>query len=935
MTSLTNLDLVDPTVFESHSNCAEKFRESFGIEGVAKKVNEEFELDFTTITNPIDWIRIGSFKKNSCFPTNLCVSVTSDEAILGYLDERKNIFLSNRSSPIEQPQQQIDKFEIMNKDFLFTVCGLKFALINLSTLTNITTHSLPSENESRQSIVCIEKMDNNANFFRYIVATNDGAIYFITILFGQQGVEINHQLVIASNLATLGKPVLVKKFLDYIAILWEKSMLILQENNATKKPKICIKISDIVAVVGESFIAWFAGGLLVKLRLNNFLILEKFSENFFEQKHCFVRTSEGPVISIDSLYMTTDRVGLIESRSTNTCSLYAFELEPNLNGWILKIFPKLRHEVPDKSILVGDGNKHIYCVSSISGDIHEIKLSGWNEVVNSLVYSEKFFEAIVVMEAIRRKVVYSDTITGSVVEKIINAGNMGKINSNIFLNFMYFQKLFDYEIDERLLDELIGMIVNCDGNHHLDPSLIPSSLFQKIMAKLAKEKCALIDPLIVRTIFFSHNHPRDDVPSFPIDLNNAIRIATIQDLQLSVIMIHVYLLQDFIFPVKYLLDSSSIDELLFYLFSILNGLLYPFWQGKESMYDVAFARAQLRNYLINEGGMVNIWKKISSVETAEKLLNSVLFESEFEQSCVGQTYEEQLDMFRLKSAVITNTVEKYLSGRRNFLQNFLSLKNNFNHPKLFVELFNKIGLPDTHDTAQVEKTLDLLLSAPSMSVGILVKLIDDNFVDPMGLEQLVHHLVDKKRVGVALLILESRRDVFEIVELLTKVEFDREIVDVFKGITERSGELFEMDQLVHLWAKAIASGTVADLDPSDIWLSKVDTFKLVQAIEDVHVMNRLAKGLSEKRDLLNLCSVVYGIDVGTQFNQLVRRKDRCKGFQSMATICHVCLDPLLAKRETSKRICFFTCGHLAHEDCCDIPQKQTETKVLIKCPACV
>jgi hypothetical protein len=232
-------------------------------------------------------------------------------------------------------------------------------------------------------------------------------------------------------------------------------------------------------------------------------------------------------------------------------------------------------------------------------------------------------------------------------------------------------------------------------------------------------------------------------------------------------------------------------------------------------------------------------------------------------------------------------------------------------------------------------TLDMLLSATSLDSVVLVKLIDENFVESLGLKEMVKLLVEKNRLDIALVLLESRRGFLEICRLVKEYGFTRDIVKVLQGITERSGELFETEDLVSLWASAITSGFVGDLDVTDKWMTKVDLFKLVQSVEDVHVMKQLTTSLVQKRELLKQCSVLYGIDVGNQFNQLVRKKDRAKGFQCMATICHVCLDPLLSKRTGGKRICFFTCGHLTHEDCCDVPPLRDNIKTLIKCPACV
>ena len=285
------------------------------------------------------------------------------------------------------------------------------------------------------------------------------------------------------------------------------------------------------------------------------------------------------------------------------------------------------------------------------------------------------------------------------------------------------------------------------------------------------------------------------------------------------------------------------------------------------------------------------------------------------------------------NALFSNNLDKYLSKRKNILEYFLKSANL--NSKFFVAVFNQVGLPDIHDRSHVEKTLDLLLAAQTLDRQILVKLIDEKFVEPLGLSLLVEKLTEKNRIDLALMILENRRDFTRVCELIQGTDLNRELVSVFQGITERSGELFDPNTLVQVWARIISSGFAGDIDPSDKWLAKVNNLELLQYIEDLHVMNSLTKGLVQRHQLLSQCSLLYGIDVGTKFNELVRRKDRAKGFQLMASICHVCLDPLLSKRNGGKRICSFTCGHIAHEDCCEIPEFREGAKLVIRCPACV
>jgi hypothetical protein len=253
--------------------------------------------------------------------------------------------------------------------------------------------------------------------------------------------------------------------------------------------------------------------------------------------------------------------------------------------------------------------------------------------------------------------------------------------------------------------------------------------------------------------------------------------------------------------------------------------------------------------------------------------------------------------------------------------------------KIFLKIFDQIDLSPGPEN---EIVIESVLKTDGLPIDVLVPLFEKKFVQTIGLTPVIDILKSKGRIDVLVLVLEKRGAIDWIVEVMRESSLSLNLVNAFRQITKNSGILFSCQCLAEIWVRIFNSQHGHDVlspDQDLSWINKIDVLYVAKNCTNMSIVKILVSHLRERQEILTRSLSISAVDVGTEFNDLIRKKDKGKGISSTATICHVCLDPLLGKR-TSKKICFFSCGHLAHYSCCEFLKSTEDEKRSVKCPAC-
>jgi len=315
-------------------------------------------------------------------------------------------------------------------------------------------------------------------------------------------------------------------------------------------------------------------------------------------------------------------------------------------------------------------------------------------------------------------------------------------------------------------------------------------------------------------------------------------------------------------------------------------------------------------------------------------LNSIVFDYDFGRQNLSQMPSVDPVMYCVKSALLTGRLPDFLNKNsanlthQNIIQYILNQENK--NSKIFLELFNQIG---SNSGPPPMELMQSLLTSQTASLEVLVSLFNEKFSPSLGIEKTISILLSNNRIDVALLVLEHRRAFPWLTEILMRLQHGEVIeglLHVMKGITARSGEYFDPESLVKIWVHILNSRD--DLvHASDEWLNKVDVVSLAKTVSRSTIVSKLTRYMQNRQVILGNTMTLSGNDVGTQFNDLVGRKDKSARMSSTSTICHSCLDPLLGA--SNKSICFFSCGHLLHRSCCEF-SKPFNSTMTVKCPVC-
>jgi hypothetical protein len=704
---LSNIDFVDDDVLEKYKAKAKEMREFYGIG--SSSISPHSWTYTTPPVVPIEKIRIGPSGLNETSPsiTTLCTASNGDQIFGSSKGNRIHISRisddsvgENRSVILEN---SIKVFKIINWNFLLVVTdgGQKIFVVNTETSRICAEHVLVDK-----SICGLVQVNG-----RFVASTTDGAVYFVTVDFSPTGIVISHQLIVSGNLVSLGQIACMQfswKFFS-LAILYDKALVILKIDDSTP-PKVLCKIKNISnGLSGQCW--WFKGGLLAVLG-DDWIVLERHAEIgdcVYEQKKCTLTgtcvTRRSPNLHVLS---ESDNIGIV---CDDRASMFEISMSKNLgeSKWIAKFFQfpiTIGGNIISNETGASNGRREWLMVSSAT--LYSLRICMISEIFDSLLFGEKWIDAIDLAERVRMNE-YPDSLTCDAtldIDRLVRSVWEGPVvDRRRWLYFLYLQDgmkiLEDVLLDEDV-KELVLMLT--DSRERLtDISKIPSFIYQRVIRSLtalieggdstdsesAKDR---LNRLIVVTIWSTMT--TFGTTTFPIDLNTAIRTATIHDLSESIILMHLYLLNEYDFPVKYFFsqpDEGRTSAGLFYIFSILNGLLYPFWEGDigSISFDAIAARDSVWSY-IQEGAN---WRRILVNRDG---FNSVVFDYDFAgRNIVQDNYDDIACIYCIKSAVLSGRLEELLSsnfcglGEKNFLK--YMLRGSING-KIFLKIFDQIDL---------------------------------------------------------------------------------------------------------------------------------------------------------------------------------------------------------------------------------------------------
>ena len=375
----------------------------------------------------------------------------------------------------------------------------------------------------------------------------------------------------------------------------------------------------------------------------------------------------------------------------------------------------------------------------------------------------------------------------------------------------------------------------------------------------------------------------------PIDVDRVVRICIMQNLLISTVLVHMHLLQDFRFVFDYLRRKDSQNGqthfLAYFLYCCTHKKGYPVW-------TVPALEVNIEEFLFEP----DMEKKIKSLLPDKLFLSAV---------------PTSPSLFNLFWSLSPPTV---WDGRDDLIvygAKSCALSNEF---------YEQIGISDLQllklaDQSLVEKIIDSI--EPGINVLPIIDQLEDDLAlvflakQNFELTKVVQHCLEKGRYRVALGLLAERRDFDQVSEIM----LNRDVTaKTLSEISDKYAEFIDPELIANIWASKLDDlGSVKKLD----WLlllRHVDQLKWVSVLYDkIHMQTKLQ----------NKAKYLASLDVGTQFSILAKNNKRTAGIPVTATICHMCMDPILSKGKVQ----LYSCRHIVHSKCCD--------GITGKCPVCL
>ena len=766
-----------------------------------------------------------------------------------------------------------------------------------------------------------------------IVGTSDGSVYILSVT----GTVMSHQLMIASNATTLGALVAVATGPRLLAILGTRAVLVL-DTEIVDKPKLVFKMALASSPTTTTQIVWCEAGLVLMSGESMTLIRSNAAAGTFEQVP--VRST----INGYRLYLVSGCVFLIEK----TRQIFMAELILTSGGYVMQVLP-VPHTLPDSFPLATSivcAGKYSVSIRGkgttsplLSIDMHQIQATKWIEIVHSLIHSQKFEDAFALLAGLQAGTVprlldrptsglladpeFLEMCASKYVRQTekYNQHTLGVFCANFSL-FPIFERLLDSTGDTRwplwvMEMVLTGVIPARKLTRDLVKRVIESGELEAKKSDSAKARVDLFISIVVLSC-----GPVDVL----IDPNQTVRLATGLDLKFSTILIHLFLLNEAVLPVQYLVAASEWDDAFYYMFALSSGLGYPCWEGR-----VASLTDHFSDILVDEPQLI---KKLATHDE-KLLLNSIgfnlrIFDSMTAKLGDGAVVSDERLLYGIKASLIENRLpELWLKHDKNKCINLLISRG---ETPLVLKLFDYVQEADVCKPDIVQVITTLLSS--SSAEGILAFV--DKFSSTLSMAEVVDIFMAARRPDLTVLLSAQRRDFTHAVKVLNGMVEDATVatdtvVGLARELMEKYGSFITEEAAVSLWAQILSSRRTGlkDVDSAIRTVGRhVNVLKLVASLTNVPMQSALLSLVHDDQALLSHAAAISAVDVGKQFAVLAKQDSgRTRGVAVTASICHECLDPISQGTGRVSDLMLFSCGHIVHSSCADGVGKA--------CPVCI
>jgi hypothetical protein len=538
--------------------------------------------------------------------------------------------------------------------------------------------------------------------------------------------------------------------------------------------------------------------------------------------------------------------------------------------------------------------------------IHKISVTKWIENIFSLVHAEKFSEAISLLLALKRghMPLLMDS-RESLDDQTLIVGIAGKCLKKVDM-----VHVVELAAEFKALDEVCEILVagtKADffqqvRNLTVSGRIQITSLSQEIVMKAIEyasntdELDAFISSIIIRS-----------KSEILLDTNQVIRTATAKDLGMAVALIHIHLLHDHMYPIKYWLSAGKCELISYYLYCLSRGLRFPCMDQSVETTEV------VKNLIIEER---SVFEKIVLADP-HMVLNCIGWglEEELRAICMQHPdLQEPLAIFELKSAISDDRLDAFLENRIQVSECVKMLVKN-SETDLVLTLLERKNSQVSNDV--VLMVFETLLAESADSDQVIRFAMRFN----LDTDRVVQGALGKDRTDVAVKMFARKQRLKEALDVLTKVkdyELKRSLV---VWITDRFAKTAPQDKLIDLWLQVLgASDDVMNNIAATRALatSGIDLILLASRADDMSHKAWLMNINQHNLDLIAQACAVSAYDVGTQFSIMSKTDSaRSKGISITASICHSCLDPISAKSSKKHDIMLYSCGHIVHSACGD------------------
>lgn len=574
--------------------------------------------------------------------------------------------------------------------------------------------------------------------------------------------------------------------------------------------------------------------------------------------------------------------------------------------------------------------------SVVSIDLHFVQLMKWIEILYSLAHSEKFIDAFsllldldsnrtpLLLDRSTADLLKQQTFIQSLVEKFTKSD---AFDESLFITFaVSLGVLSDVTmvIDAISGDNWLNKVLDLVSQGKVDPARLPHDVTKRVIEHA--EKCVKEGELTASSLdsFISFVVLRNGL----IDTNQTIRIATGLDLEMATVLIHIYLLHDYVFPIQLFLSgprSVEKSQVLYYLHCLSEQRRYPCQDGPMDIHR------RVSRLLVDEPALVD---KLLTLDESDFVSVVGFDEALFDSIVAKRTTDisDELLVYGVRSYLGANSGNEFFKKyNKNSVLNILISRGD-------IETVLQI-LDQTDDSSSVKKTealqiLERLVGSSAQAIDVVLKLIS-KFSEILPLNDALQVLQQTRRLDVSVALLAKRGDLDAAVTILREkmigsadVQTD-EVIRTIETLAKRYTPLCDEDVIVDIWTDLFKSSRIVDVaGVAQVLPLGARLLQVIARLKGLGLQSGLLHIFEQRQALMIHAAAVSTVDVGRQFHVLAKQDiKRNRGTSVTASICHQCLDPLSSRSKKMSDLLVFSCGHIVHSTCGDGLGKP--------CPVCI